>query len=793
MRITKLTVKSLLITLLINLVVGNLSAQVAVGSWQEYIALNDVFDVITIDNKVIAAASTGLFMVDNEEGVLTKYTKLNALSDVGITAVCAIPSSNKVIIGYSNGNIDVFKDGTSTNIPDLLNKTLTTSKTINYITVINDLAYCATDFGILVLDYTKNEISDTYYIGEEASDVEVYQIATFNDSIYAATASGVYGAPVDSELLSYYETWENINDDESEYSSVVAFSDSLRTTKVNSNNTVSVKSYKDGNWSTPVGQTYSNFNKWDSNESYISLVTTGTIYNFNSTFSLVKKLTTLQTEDETFTPSYSSVCYLNDEAWIGDSNSGLFKKGKEDYDTQYLPNGPASNNSFKIAASANKLYSVRGISHILTATTYSAEMSIFDNNEWINLTTESDTTLNGKSNLCDIAIDPTDENRVYIASSRSGIFELYNNEFVNYYTENNSTVQNYGSWRIINSVACDENGNLVAANQVNTEYPIVCYQKNSNVWSSFDYQTDELLECLSWINKLISVGNGQFWGITIYPTSGLFIFDTNNELDDSSNHLFRSAETSTLDDRHTTIKLWDDEGDTYDCVPNCLALDKNNYIWVGTDDGPLVYYQPYDAFEDEKPVASRVKIARNDGSGLADYLLASVNITAIAIDGANRKWMGTDGDGVYLISSDGTNNLLHFTVEDSPLLSNTINSIAIDPSSGVVYFATTKGIVSYRGTAIEGKEDYSKVYAYPNPVKPEYEGSITITGLMEESTVKITDVSGKIVYQAVSTGGQLVWDGKNMYNDRVKSGVYLVFATNADGSESVTTKIMIIR
>ncbi len=785
--------KSIIVLVVFCLISFQLKSQVAIGSWQEYIALNDVFDVVHTQKSVVAAANMGIFVVDTEEGILTKYTKVNGLSDIGISAICSVPSSNIVIIGYSNGNIDFFEDGVITNLPDLKNKTLIASKNINSINVINDLAYFATDFGIVVVDYLSNEILDTYYIGENAGNLKVNQLTTFQDSIFAATTSGLLAAPLNSELLYYYETWKNVSYDSKEYSSVVAFSDSLRTTVVNGNS-VSIKSYKGGMWSAPVNQTYSSFVQFRANDAYNSLVTKAAIYNFNNYFALSYKITSLRNEDEIFSPNFSCVAYFDNEAWIGDSQAGLFNHVSQGYDTQYLPNGPASNTSYKIAATANKLYSVIGVTHEATYNpkTLPAELSILDNNRWVHLTRSNNLDLSGKSNLCDIAIDPTDNNRAYIASSRSGILELYNNEITNWYDETNSSVQAYGSWRIVNSVVCDESGNLLAANQA-AKNPIICFTNEETNWSSFDYLLDGNVAGQPWIHNLLSVGDGQFWGTCVFPESGLFVFDTQNQFNDATNHIFRSPQASTLDDRHSKLSLWNTDGEVYDASPQCLALDKKGYVWVGTNSGPLVYYQPRRVFEEAKPVASKVKIARNDGSGLADYLLEGVSINAIAVDGANRKWMGTNGEGVYLISADGTRNLLHFTVEDSPLLSNTINSIAINPSSGEVFFATDKGIVSYRGTATEGEKTYSKVYAFPNPVRPEYQGNITVKGLMENTNVKITDVSGKLVYEAVSTGGQLVWDGRNMNNTKVKSGVYLVFATNTDGSQSVATKIMIVR
>jgi hypothetical protein len=223
-----------------------------------------------------------------------------------------------------------------------------------------------------------------------------------------------------------------------------------------------------------------------------------------------------------------------------------------------------------------------------------------------------------------------------------------------------------------------------------------------------------------------------------------------------------------------------------------ITEDRDGNIWVGTDQGPAVYFNPGKVFSSDLK-AARIKIPRNDGSGLADYLLGTETVTTIAVDGANRKWFGTMSSGAYLMSDDGKEEMLHFTSANSPMLSDNMVKISVNGLSGEVWFGTAEGIISYRGDATTGKDDYSGMYVFPNPVREDYAGPVTVTGLVEGSSVKITDISGNLVYETLSLGGQVTWDLQNYRSARVTTGVYLIFCSNADGSLTSVTKLLIIR
>jgi ligand-binding sensor domain-containing protein len=223
-----------------------------------------------------------------------------------------------------------------------------------------------------------------------------------------------------------------------------------------------------------------------------------------------------------------------------------------------------------------------------------------------------------------------------------------------------------------------------------------------------------------------------------------------------------------------------------------IAEDLEGNIWVGTDQGPVIYYNPERVFDDDLK-ANRIIIPRNDGTNIADIMLKTETITSIAIDGANRKWLGTANSGAYLLSPDGKKQIKSFNEQNSPLFSNSIVSLSVDNKTGEVWFGTSKGVQSYRGNATEGNEKFTKVYTFPNPVRENFLGNVTITGLIMDTQIRITDISGNLVYETVSDGGEATWDLKTYNGKRVSTGVYLVFCASKDGSQSYVTKMLVIK
>jgi hypothetical protein len=326
----------------------------------------------------------------------------------------------------------------------------------------------------------------------------------------------------------------------------------------------------------------------------------------------------------------------------------------------------------------------------------------------------------------------------------------------------------------------DAKGNLWLLNGLQSKS--IKILKKDGVWASLDYT--EVRGKSNMKSIIISNQNeNQKWLNITRISQGLFIFDDNGTID------------NIADDKKVFFSNFEDtDNEGGKISPGafyCLAQDHNGVVWCGTDEGPLLFYNTAKVFDTDY-TCSRVKIPRGDGTGLADYLLQSDKVKAIAIDGANRKWIGTENSGVYLMSENGQETLEHFTETNSPLLSNDILSIAINPITGEVFFGTSSGLVSYQGNAVDASETFTNVHAYPNPVRENYNGIITITGLVKDTQVKITDLNGNLICQTTSNGGIATWNGKNINGNKVSTGIYLVICANQDGTQSAITKIMVI-
>jgi hypothetical protein len=259
--------------------------------------------------------------------------------------------------------------------------------------------------------------------------------------------------------------------------------------------------------------------------------------------------------------------------------------------------------------------------------------------------------------------------------------------------------------------------------------------------------------------------------------------------------LFKISNTSNITGQDITPYI-DQDNKTLSFNHICsMAEDQRGRLWVGTNSGVFEITDPTAVISDVVTV-NHLKVPRNDGTGLADYLLDALTVSGIAVDNSNRKWLSTTTDGVYLVSEDGDEILEHYTTSNSILPSDCVYSVACDPNSSSVFFATASGVVEYNSTSAPASDNLDNVYAFPNPVRPDYSGWITVTGLMDNTLVKITDAAGNLVYQGRSEGGIITWDGCNFNGERVKTGVYFVFASNGtssdSSSESCVTKIMVI-
>ncbi len=775
-----------LIICIIAFLSGSLQIQgqaTAIGEWKTHLPYDKVIDVAVAGNLIFAATPYNMFTYDINDNRLERFDKIKGLSDVGINKIEYHSGLKSLLIAYSNANMDiVLQDGTIRNISDIKDKDILGNKTINNIVFKDDYAYLSCGFGIVVLDMVREEVKDTYYIGPDGNALNVLDL-TYNDtSFIAATENGIYYADVNSNALADYNNWHK---DEQ-----MIHPDELYNNIANFAGKIFVNLYNEGSW---TGDTLFVFDgsAWDyflpgkndrhhrlkAFEDELLLVNRYSIYVIDPNGAIATNI--YQINGESFQPL--AVDKGNEEGvyWIGDEYKGLIKNWSIWSGEIIKPNGPGTKNVFALDAGGNDVWVAPGGRQADWAKLYMRDgvFSLIDD-FWTTHNRHNTESLDTITDMVSVKVDPKNPGIAYIGTWGDGIIKFKDNELSTFYTDKNSTLQPWVSASNLINISgldFDDQHNLWVAN---TGAPdILSVMKNNGEWRAFN-----LGGSLSGIDvaELMVDAYNQKW--IIKRTGGLaIVYNDNNTIDNPADDKVKVLTSATGNGNIPGSKLYS------------FATDMDGEVWVGTDEGVAVFYSPEYIFESGVNFdAQQILVPRNDGSGLADILLESETVTAICVNGANKKWIGTSRAGVFLLSSDGIEEIYHFTAENSPLLSNNITGITIK-ANGEVFFGTANGIISYRDTATPPGPTPEGVYAFPNPVREDYSGPIAVTGLVNNSDVKITDTYGNIVFETRSEGGQAIWDGNNFDGRKSAAGIYLVFVTNSDGSEKLVTKILLMR
>jgi len=759
-------------------------AQLAIGQWRDHLSYKKGVSVTQSADVVYCATESGLFSLKKSDNSLERLSKITGLSDVEVNTIRYNDYGNTLLIAYENANIDLINGTNIFNISDIKRSIITAKKTIHNIHFRNQLAYLACGFGIVVLDMDKKEIKETYYIGVNGGYMNVRDITSDASSLYAATDSGVYHASLNAPNLADFTSWTKYSAlPLGSYNTIASFAGKIYT---NFSAPASLPwpadtIYKyDGTQWTHFLQPDTAFRpvrkmEASNNKLLISLVNYMDLYDAVEThIGIVNVYTTGYDID----PYRGIVDNGNhDVYWIADNFNGLTKNFKvSDGTTSYSPNGPYTSDVYAMNFTNDDLWVVRGDKDETWAAIYNpAEAYHFSNESWSSNTKLNTGGLDTLFDLVSVAVDPANKDHVFLGTLGRGLVEMNNGVVTKVWNESNSSLQSTGESTTFRAVKIfgltyDEDGNLWVSNST-APRPLSVYKKDGT-WQSFTFSSIAVNPTAGSI--LIDQSN-QKW-MLLPRNVGILVFDNNGTW-------------STGDDKMKKLSSTKGSGSLPSNEVICLAEDRDGEIWAGTDKGVAVFYCPEQVLTTAGCEAQQIFIEQD---GHTQILLETEVINSIVVDGANRKWIGTQNSGAYLMSEDGTTEIQHFTIDNSPLLSNEIRSIAINPKSGEVYFGTGRGIISYRSDATAGLEEYTDVYVYPNPVKPGYEGPIAITGLIENADVKITDISGSLVYQTKALGGQAIWYGKNFKGEKSRSGVYLVFCSNDDGSKTFITKILLI-
>lgn len=753
-------------------------AQRAQGSWQDYLSFTNATDVAVGNNMIFCGTEGGLFYLDQQDNSINKFS---GLSDFSIQTLAFSTENNVLVVAYSNSNLDLVYGSDVINLSDILRKTISADKTIYNITFKENEAYLSCGFGIVVINLTKQEIKDTYYIGENGSTLTVNDVDFYGEYIYAATNKGLLKALAEGTNLLDYNNWSQ---DESVPNAGQNFTDlavnaGLLIANYSPGTSGSDESFAfDGTtWTSFYAQTQ-NVNDMEAAENYLLITGQNDVSIFDNQNILVGKINTYQLGEDEVSPISPRRARVSPDGsiCIADYENALVKISGQNFESLF-PAGPMDNEVFFLHSNNSDVWvTPGGRDDSWTNIWLAPRFQRLHSGEWTNFSKTEIPELTGFTDIVNLVVDPSDNNHFFVGSWGGGVLEFRNDEFVERYTNKNSPLETAlpqqpdEPYVRIGGMDYDSEGNLWITNTAGTNN--IHKLNAAGEWESFSMPNATGKN----IGQLVVNGYNDKW-VLIPRGNNAYVVDKTG---DRIKQLIVRTYFSNGSDEYITLK-----NDVYSIVE-----DLDGAIWIGTSKGVAVYNNPSRIWDVDPFYGTSPGLDLNDG--IYHPLLETQTVTAIAVDGANRKWMGTKGAGVFLISSTGEKEIEHFTTENSPLLSDNIMAITVNQKTGEVFFGTDKGLISYQGEATGGNKNYNDVYVYPNPVRETYNGPVTITGLIENTDIKITDISGNLVFKTTSLGGQAVWDGKNLRGKRVKTGVYLVFCNDENGEETHITKLLFI-
>lgn len=743
-------------------------AQGPVGTWADHLPYHAVYNIAAGKSEVIGSTEYALTIYNNEYQELRKLSKVNGLTDCGISSLAYSSATDSYIIGYTNTNIDILHGTNITNLPDIYNKYIAGNKVINRIRTIGSYAYIATSFGIVVIDMERMEVYDTWNPSADGGTNPVYDLTVMGSQIFAATEKGLFWGYSSNPGLSFFGNWRVVEGtiQGKLYNSVVSIDDRLFFNSPEEITAGDILFMMEETSISPVFNIPGTSIRSIEESSDKLIVSAGSkVFIFGPTGLEENEVTTYGWAN----PNASNAIMDGNVLYIADNDAGIVTSADLENFESFIPPGPYLNSNNEIFYYEGNIYVSGGAVDNAWNNLFSPlQIHLFTDRQW---TSKVDYD---SWDALRIRPFPGDPGRIFVSSWGGGLFEYNDGIITNHYDDSNSPLQTIipGEQYVrICGLAFDQYNNLwITQSGVEGSIKVL---KNDGSWIILPYTISAPT-----IGDILISSSGNKW-IVLPRGHGLFLLDDNFTPENFS------------DDRYKRFIPKDQDGNP---LPNIYSIDEDmdGNVWIGTDQGPAVIYTP-DLMFDRDVAAYRIKIPRNDGTGLADYLLGTETITSISADGGNRKWFGTNSSGVYLLSEDATKLIRNYNSSNSPLLSDNVTSVEVDGKTGEVWIGTSKGIITVRETATAGSDMMNHVYAYPNPVRNDYSGEVTITGLMTNSNVKITDIGGTLVYETTSLGGQASWNLINYRGSRVSTGVYLIFCSSEDGSFSAVTKLLVIR
>lgn len=721
-------------------------SEIPIGTWRIHTSYNAINTVALGDQRVFGAAHNAIMILDQSDNSITSYSKLNGLKGVAITFINYEAATHLLLVTYEDGKFDLINSANEViSFDPTKNVAFTGSKKINHIFLHQTTAYLSADYGVIVFDLIRMQVKETWRdLGVSGETLKILQSTMYNDSIFLASEKGVLAGNVNNNLLDF-NNWKRFEtgDFNGPVHSVSTFNGKIYAAI----NGSGLHHYKDGIW------TKENFLQGSSFQSISASVNNLLIVGQDTLWRLSTENGLSQITSEIIGEPRFALEDPNGKLWIGDGKNGLVSDNGGTF-INYLPNCPSNERMFNLEFQEGTLYALGG--------GYSADMiqlgnpgnaDLFLNGVW---STEHSTLFD----LTDIEYSQA-SGKIYRSSFGFGLEERDPQGNVKVFDESNSPLINTnppGRFVNITSVANSTDGLWIS--NYGAEKPLYLL-KDGDVWETFSFPLST-----SRFPLLLNVDfYGSVW-MVLNPSEGggIFIYNKNQN---ATTYLNEAAGSGGLPSRSV----------------RCLAVDRDGVMWIGTDQGVAYFIDPSDVFSSG---VDAVKPIFDDR-----FLLRDDRVTAIAVDGGNRKWIGTER-GVWLFNQSGEKLVYNFNTENSPLISNIILDIEINDQTGEVFFGTDHGLVSFRADATESNSSFQSVTVFPNPVTPNFVGTVGISGLATDAIVKITDIAGKLIWQTQANGGTATWDVQDYRGRRVPTGVYIIFAVTEDGAEHAVAKVAVV-
>ncbi|MFM1884472.1 MAG: hypothetical protein RL168_656 [Bacteroidota bacterium] len=747
----------------------NAGAQgIPVGTWRAHFPLRATHSIAALDAEILVASEYGLLRYDPVEKVMTAATAVDGISDVGLTCIAASPDGQTAIIGYEDGGLDLWTANDTRRISDIPSSGAYPGKSriSSVVFASKNRAFAATGFGVVEINLTYGVIQGTYLLRSDGGTTACYDLSMEGDSLFVAAESGLWSVHVEDPLYlpaSWVQNgyWADIA------LGHIAVLPSAHMVHPRMDESVWMKT--NGAW-TPVALDTAEspvVRRLRASQGHFLVVRSYGVTTVSASGAVGNTLSAGYGNNEGFAP-YDAYEDASGTLWTANKGRGLTFFDNPSYAQHRSVQDPLSAQSFALKGSPEGLHVLTGAVDATWTATYTNEgIMHFDGSRWTAL---QEGALGGAKDILDVCYDPSDPEHWFAASWGKGILEFQNDQLVATWNHTNSTLQTAagsGPNDVRTGGLCwGQDGALWVSNAL-SGLPLHRYDPSTAQWQGFSAGSFNGES----VKNLLQDEDGVFWLQS--RTEGWMAIQVNG--------------SSTLTRRLTKGV---GSGNLPSSTVAAALFDADNELWLGTSDGLVVCFSPYNAFNGKSIDAQALLVAEN---GINQKVLSGQNILSMAVDGANRKWIGTSDAGVFLLSADGLETIYHFTKENSPLLSNRVQALYIDPASGEVFMGTNRGLLSYRGTATQPSDRLAQVEVFPNPLEPQDYGPMSVRGLVPNSYVKVTNTNGRLLYEGYATGGQFTWDTYTMDGTRAPSGIYLFWITDPMGTQTDVVQGVIVR